>query len=162
METLGLFLFGMKNMAQKTAENSPTKRQLDFAKLKYEDELNDEEIAVKVGISARTVYEWIKKPEIQKEIDRLGEADTRTAIRFFQKNAKRASKATVKLTEIENIKDKTGKVVQQNFIQPGEVVRKASADILQALKIDVKGGESGGSHVTVYLPDNKRQKDDSN
>lgn len=159
---LGLLLFIIEIMAQKTSENSPTKRQLDFAKLKYEDELNDEEIAGIVGISARTVYEWIKRPEIQKEIDRLGEADTRNAVRFFQKNAKRAAKATVKLTETEDIKDKTGKIIQQNFIQPGEVVRKASADILQALKIDVKGGESGASHVLVYLPDNKRQKDDPN
>jgi len=140
---------------------SLTEKQKEFAKLKYKDELTDEEIALKIGIGDRTVYRWTAKDEVQKEIDRLGEADTKTAIRYFQKNAKRAAKATVKLTETEDIKDKKGKIIKQIFIYPGEVVRKASADILQALKIDVKGGESG-SRVLVYLPDNKRQKDDSN
>jgi len=147
----------MKNMSQKTAETRLTKKQLKFAKLKYEDDLNDEKIATLCGISARTVYEWIKKPEIQKEIDQLGEADTKTAFRYFQKNARRAAKVTVRLTDTESTKDEHGNIIKQTFIQPGEVVRKAAADILQAVKIDVKGGESGASGVTVYLPDNRRQ-----
>lgn len=149
----------MKNMSQKTSENSLTKRQLKFAKLKYEDDLNDEEIAVLCGISARTVYEWIKRPEIQREIDRLGEADTKTAVRYFQKNARRAAQATVKLTETHPMKDANGRVMLnkkgqefQEFIQPGEVVRKASADILQAVEINVKAGEGG---VNINITDKK-------
>lgn len=152
--------FIMKNMSEKTREKTLTKRERLFCKLKYDDEFTDEAIARQVGISPSTLYEWEKRPRIIRGIDRLGEADTKSAIRYYQKNARRAAKATVKLTETENIKDKKGNTIKQIFIQPGEVVRKASADILQALKIDVKGGESGASHVLVYLPDNKRQKDD--
>lgn len=135
-------------MSEKTREKTLTKRERLFCKLKYDDELTDEQIAHQVGISPSTLYEWEKRSRIIKETDRLGEADTKSAVRVYQQNAKRAAKATVKLTETENIKDENGNIVKQIFIQPGEVVRKASADILQALKIDVKGSE-GGVNVNI-------------
>lgn len=142
----------MKNMLEKSKEKPLSKKERTFCQLKYEDEFTDEQIAMRIGISPSLVYEWIKKPRIQKEIDRLGEADTKTAIRVFQKNARRAAKATVKLTETRAVKDEKGKLISQDFVQPGEVVRKAAADILQAVEINVKAGEGA---VNINIVDKK-------
>jgi predicted DNA-binding protein YlxM (UPF0122 family) len=130
-------------MSDKGRQKPLTKRERDFAEMRYKDELIDEEIAAKVGIVRQTVYDWDKRPRIVAEIERLGRADAQRALRFFQKNAVRAAKATVKLTETRSVKDADGKVVSQDFVQPGEVVRKAAADILQGVNINVKAGEGG-------------------
>lgn len=145
-------------MAHKKAEIRLTEKEIKFCILKYQDELTDAKIAQEIGISARTVYEWVKRPEIQAEIDQLGKADTQKAFRFFQKNAMGAAKAIMKLIETTQKKDKRGNI-RQTFIQPGEVVRRAAADILQAVKIEVKGPERSEEvpNILIYLPDNKRK-----
>lgn len=147
-------------MSEKTGEKQLNKRELLLCELRYKDELNDEEIAKKVGIAPSTLYEWLQRPRIIAGIERLGRADTQKALRFFQRSSVRAAKATVKLTETRPVKDEEGKETKkQEFIQPGEVVRKAAADILQGVEINVKTGEGGGAApVHVYLPDNNRQK----
>lgn len=146
-------------MLEKTREKPLSKRERLFCELRYKDEVNDEEIARRVGIAPSTIYVWIKKLEIITEIERLGKADTEKAVRFFQRSSLRAAKATVKLTETRSIKDEKGNVISQDFVQPGEVVRKASADILQAVEVPIKGLRETGdtASVVVYLPDNKRQ-----
>lgn len=138
-------------MSPKNSQTKLSARKRLFAKLRYEDILKDEEIAKQCGIVRRTVYEWDGDPEVQKEMQRLGEADTQKAMRYFQKNAMRAAKATVKLTDVETIKDEAGKAIRQDFIQPGEVVRKAAADILQAQNINVKGLEKESPDVDDLL-----------
>lgn len=146
-------------MSPKNSQTKLSGRKRLFAKLRYEDILKDEEIAERCGIVRRTVYEWDDDPEVQKEMARLGEADSQKSLRYFQKNSMRAAKATVKLTDIVNVKDDAGKTIRQDFVQPGEVVRKAAADILQAVKINVKGSDDASSvPVHIYLPDNKRQQ----
>lgn len=146
-------------MSEKTGEKQLNKRELLLCELRYKDELNDEEIAKQVGIAPSTLYEWLQRPRIIAGIERLGKADTQKALRFFQKSSLRAAQATVKLTETRQVKDEKSKATSQVFVQPGEVVRKAAADILQGVEINVKAGEGGGtSPVHVYLPDNKRQK----
>lgn len=149
-------------MSEKTREKPLSKRERLFCQLRYKDEVNDAEIAAKVGIAPSTVYEWLKKPQIIAEIKRLGRADTERAVRFFERNSLRAAQATVKLTETRSVKDEKGNVVGQDFVQPGEVVRKAAADILQAVEVNVKGpGEGGvGAPIVIYLPDNKRERKD--
>jgi len=153
-------------MSDKKRQNELTGKKRRFAELRYRDELTDEQIAAEIGIARSTIYKWDKLSEIQAEVARIGEADSQKALRFFQKNSVRAAKATVKLTETINIKDEKGKKIKdekgrdiQRFIQPGEVVRKAAADILQAVKINVKGPDDASAvPVHIYLPDNKRQQ----
>ena len=142
-------------MSDKARQKQLTKREREFAELRYRDELNDDQIAIKVGIHRATVYEWDKKPRIQEELERLGKADTQKALRFFQKSSVRAAKATVKLTETRPIKDEKGNVTGQDFVQPGEVVRKAAADILQGVEINVKAGEGG---VNVNISEEKIER----
>lgn len=135
-------------MSEKTGEKPLSPRERLLCELRYKDELNDEEIAKQVGIAPSTMYEWLKKPRIQDGIEQLGRADTQKALRFFQKSSLRAAQATVKLTETRSVKDDNGNVTGQDFVQPGEVVRKAAADILQGVDINVKAGE-GGVNVNI-------------
>jgi len=136
----------------KTAQKVLSARKRLFAKLRYEDKINDEQIAQQCGINRRRIYEWDKEPEVIAEMKRLGRADTEKALRFFQRSSLRAAQATVKLTETRSIKDKEGKETKkQEFVQPGEVVRKASADILQGVEINVKGGEKDAPSIDDLL-----------
>lgn len=153
-------------MLEKTREKPLSKRERLFCELRYKDEVNDEEIAQRVGIAPSTIYVWIKRLEIIAEIERLGKVDTERAVRFFRRGSLRAAKATMKLTETRLATDEKGKPVLdgkgrqlQDFVQPGEVVRKASADILQAVEVPIKGPQETGdtASVVVYLPDNKRR-----
>jgi|GEM_PF-5228550 len=146
-------------MPPKKTQKVLSARKRLFAKLRYEDKLTDELIAKECGINRRRIYEWDKEPEVIAEMERLGRADTQKALRFFQRSSLRAAQATVKLTETRSVKDDKGNVTGQNFVQPGEVVRKASADILQTVDLPIKGpSEAGGTaSVLIYLPDNKRQ-----
>lgn len=147
-------------MSPKKTQSVLSARKRLFAKLRYEDKINDEQIAQQCGINRRRIYEWDKEPAVIAEMDRLGRADTEKAVRFFRHNSLRAAQATVKLTETRPIKNDKDKVIGQDFVQPGEVVRKASADILQAVEIPIKGSHETGdtASVLIYLPDNKRQK----
>ena len=157
----GLFFYGSKftvNMKTKQVKRHKSKvekktlseRQIEFAKLVYEDSLRDEEIAKICGIAPSTVYLWKKYPKILKLIDGLGEADTREAKLILKRGSKRAAKSLVALTQTED----------NRFVYHEETVRKASCDILEGVEVNVKGLETGSmpTNVVVYLPDNRRQK----
>ena len=130
-----------------------TARQRLFAKLRYEDELPNPELAQKCGIADRTIYEWDKNPLIQEEIKRLAEADTRKAQRILERGSIAAAKALMELVE----KDNWRKLFNQ------EIARKAACDILQAAGIAIKPKENqeegvGSNPIFIIQTDGSQPK----
>ncbi len=99
-------------------------KQIKFARLSYEDELTDGQIAKECGITDRTVYRWRKKEEIQQLIDQLAEVDVRKA----KKKLERASlKAAQTLADCLTCGEP-------------ETCRKAACDILESTELKKEPG----------------------
>lgn len=120
-------------------------KQREFCKLKYKDDLTDDEIAIKVGIGARSVYYWLSNSEIQAEIKRLEDQDRESAKRESIRWARRSVKTLVKLQDIAIIKDKeTGIVISEEFKFGADVARKAAVDLLEMAEVKVQKVEGEG------------------
>ena len=116
--------WGLLDMTENGVNKALTQKELLFAKLRYEGKLNNSEIVAEVGISDRTGDRWFKRPEIQAEIQRLGEADTARARAVLQRASVKAAEKLEKLAE------------HQTSDPPlAETGRKAACDILQGAKI---------------------------
>jgi hypothetical protein len=137
-----------KKSKRKVEEKTLSDREIEFAKLVYEDKLRDEEIAVQCGIATSTVYLWKKKARILKLIDQLGEADTRKAKLILMHGSVRAAKSLVLLTASK--KDFT-KNPEYEFNYNEETVRKAADDILQGIDVNVKGKEGETTDLSDLL-----------
>lgn len=108
-----------------------SQKQIEFAKLSYEDELIDEEIAKKCGIADRTAYRWKKKKPIQEFIDQLAEADMRRAKRKLERASMKAVKTLISCLTCG---------------EP-ETCRKSAVDILQRIGVGADSQTSSGSSV---------------
>jgi len=126
-------------MTEKDPKKILTASQLEFAKLRYEDELTNEEITKKCNISVKTGDRWFKKPEIQGEIQRLGKADSERAQRILERASVKAAKMLLSLIDESNWRS----VFNQ------ETARKAAGDILNAIKSEKQ--DSNGSAKTNVI-----------
>lgn len=102
------------------------------AKLVWEDNLLDGEIAKEVGISLPLLYKWKKREDFQALLQKIDSQKTTIAKRVMLKHAKRAAKSLVLLTQTQKVKGKgkNGKEFDR-FIYNEETVRKACMNILE-------------------------------
>lgn len=107
-----------------------TKRHREIANDIWEGELSQEQIAEKHNTPARTIRDWMQRPEFQALLDEKDEEHRKAAKREATKFAKRATKVLVKLTETQKIKVDEN-TENERFIYSDETVRKAAGDILE-------------------------------
>lgn len=109
-------------------------RHIKFAKLVYEDELTDAEIAKECEVSLSHSYIWRKNPEIQKLIDQLGEADVQKAKRKIERTSIKAAKTL------------------ESCLTCGEpeTCRKAACNVLESTELKQEPGA-----VTINIVDKK-------
>lgn len=74
-----------------------TELQLEYAKLYVEDELTDEQIATKLGVERKTLWNWRQTPEMQEEIERLRELCAKEARGYLKQKSLKLTKKVVEL-----------------------------------------------------------------
>jgi len=132
---------------------SLSEKEIELCKLKYKDDLNDEEIGVQIGIVGRTVRRWLKREEIQAEVKHLEDQDKESAKRESIRWARRSVKTLVKLQDIAIVRNEAGEVISEEFKFGADVARKAAVDLLEmaGVKVNVEEGEKTGGVSSIVI-----------